>query len=356
MHNTRLNRVIAELQAFGLTQMIVSDPASIRYLTGVDVQPMERLFALYINADGGHKLFLNRLFHVPESGLTEIWMTDTDDGIGLIAQNIDPASPLGVDKNWPARFLLGLMERHPALRCRVSSVCVDRVRARKDADEAAKMRKASAINDTCMGAVEDFLCEGVCEREVADFIEGQFALLGAAGTSFSTIVSFGANAADPHHVPDDTRLCTGDCVVIDMGCVYEGYCSDMTRTFFCGAPDPEYAAIHDLVREANEIAEQLIRPGVRFCELDAAARNHIAAKGYGEYFTHRLGHSIGTECHEAGDVSATNTDLLEAGNTFSIEPGVYLPGRFGVRIEDLVLVTEDGCEILNHANKRWTVI
>jgi len=130
----------------------------------------------------------------------------------------------------------------------------------------------------------------------------------------------------------------------------------MTRTFFCETADPDYAAIHDLVRSANEKAESLIRPGVRFCDLDKAARDVISEAGYGEYFTHRLGHSIGMQAHEAGDVSQGNSAKVQEGMTFSIEPGVYLPGKFGVRVEDLVLVTADGCEVLNHADKHWKVI
>ena len=138
-----------------------------------------------------------------------------------------------------------------------------------------------------------------------------------------------------------------------MGCRKDGYCSDMTHTFFCRKEDPEYAPIHDLVRSANEMAESLIRPGVRFCDLDKAARDLITEAGYGEYFNHRLGHSIGMQDHEPGDVSLANTAVVEEGMTFSIEPGVYLPGKFGVRVEDLVLVTQDGCEVLNKVDKHW---
>ena len=130
----------------------------------------------------------------------------------------------------------------------------------------------------------------------------------------------------------------------------------MTRTYFCKTADEQYAAIHDLVREANERAEAMIRPGVRFCDIDRAAREHIEAGGYGPNFTHRLGHMIGLEDHDPGDVSASNTDIVQEGMVFSIEPGVYLPGRFGVRVEDLVIVTADGCEILNHVDKRWKTI
>ncbi len=356
MNHERLDRVVQELRAHGLSQMIISDPSSIRYLTGVEIEPMERLYALYLRSDGAHKLFLNRMFTIPQTDLAQVWMSDVDDCIGIVAAAIDPDAPLGVDKNWPARFLLALMARIPGLRCQVASDCVDRVRARKDDSERALMRKSSAINDAVMLAVEDFLHEGVTEKEVVEFINGQYAMHGASAPSFDCIASFGANAADPHHMADDTALRRGDCVVVDMGCVYEGYCSDMTRTFFCGEPDAKYAAIHDLVREANELAESMIRPGVPLCELDKAARDHIAAAGYGEYFNHRLGHFIGMDDHEAGDVSALNTAAAEPGNVFSIEPGVYLPGEFGVRIEDLVIVTETGCEIINHVDKHWHVV
>jgi len=130
----------------------------------------------------------------------------------------------------------------------------------------------------------------------------------------------------------------------------------MTRTYFCKTADPRYAAIHDLVREANEKAEAILKPGVKLCELDKIARDHIAAAGYGEYFTHRLGHFIGQTEHERGDVSGISQIVAQPGMIFSVEPGVYLPDEFGVRIEDLVLVTEDGCERLNLVDKHWKAI
>ena len=144
--------------------------------------------------------------------------------------------------------------------------------------------------------------------------------------------------------------------MIDIGGRKQRYCSDMTRTYFCKQADPKYADIHDLVRRANEAAEAMVKPGVRLSELDAAARNLIAAEGYGEYFTHRLGHFIGQTDHEKGDVSSANRTEVRPGMIFSIEPGVYLPGEFGVRVEDLVLVTETGCEVLNHNDKHWDVV
>ena len=353
---SRIERVMDHMREAGLTQLIVSDPKSIWYLTEVDVEPHERLFAFLIRNDGKHMFFLNRLYNVQNTGFSECWFSDTDDYIGMMAAQIDSGMPLGIDKDWKAGFLIPLMERCPGLRPVLASDCVDDCRAVKDEREQMLMREASRINDEVNRLASEYVREGMTEKQVAAYIDAEFQKRGCSGSSFTSIVSFGANAADPHHEPDDTVLKEGECVLIDMGCVKERYCSDMTRTFFCGKPDPEQMKIHDLVREANEIAESMICPGVRFCEIDAAARNHIAAAGYGEYFTHRLGHFIGQTAHEKGDVSSANTRKAEPGMIFSIEPGIYLPGRFGVRIEDLVMVTENGIERLNQEDKHWRIV
>ena len=352
----RIDRVLSHMAARGLSQMIVSDPKSIWYLTGVDVEPYERLFAFLIRPDGKHAFFLNRLYNVADTGFEEVWFSDTDDAIGMMAAHVDEGRALGIDKEWKAGFLIPLMDRCPGLRVVLASDCVDDCRAVKDAAEQEKMREASRINDEVNRLASEYVRAGMTEKQVAAFIDAEFMKRGCTGPSFTTIVSFGANAADPHHEPDDTVLREGDCVLLDMGCVKDRYCSDMTRTFFCKTADPEQVKIHDLVREANEKAESIIRPGVRFCDIDAAARSLIASAGYGEYFNHRLGHFIGQTDHEKGDVSSANTKTAEPGMIFSIEPGIYLPGRFGVRVEDLVLVTEDGCELLNREDKHWRIV
>lgn len=356
MYQQRIDRVLAAMAQRGISQLLICDPQSIWYLTGYFVEPYERLLVFCLRSSGQHTLFLNKLYPVPETEHELVWFTDTDDSITLIAGRINPAGPIGIDKLWPARFLLPLMERCPQLRPVLASDCVDRCRACKDEAEQELMRAASRINDAVMEKATAFVKAGVTEKEVAAFIEAEYLAAGCSGPSFSTIVSFGAHASDPHHEPDDTVVQPGDCVLIDMGCCKDRYCSDMTRTFYFQSADPEQTAIHDLVRRANEAAEALIRPGVPLCELDAAARTLIAEAGYGDYFTHRLGHFIGQADHEQGDVSSANQELAQEGMIFSIEPGVYLPGRFGVRVEDLVLVTRDGCEVLNQVDKHWRIL
>lgn len=352
----RLKKVLDAMSAEGLNGLIVSDPQSIWYLTGIFNEPYERLFVLYLDAGGHHKFFLNKLFNIHGSGFEEIWMTDTDDAAGILASQMTNSGKLGIDKVWPARFLIPLIQHNPRVSYVIGSSCVDDARACKDGEERDYMREASRINDAVMEKAAAFLSAGMTEKQLAEYIDARYREEGAEGPSFTTIVSFGKNAADPHHSPDDTVVRSGDCVLIDMGCIKNRYCSDMTRTYFFGTAPEEFTAIHDIVRSANEKAESIIKPGVRFCDIDAAARTVITDAGYGENFTHRLGHFIGQSDHEQGDVSSANTAVAKEGMIFSIEPGIYIPGRVGVRIEDLVLVTGCGCERLNKVEKHWKII
>ena len=256
----------------------------------------------------------------------------------------------------PARFLLELMERKAAGGYRNGSFCVDDTRGCKEPDEQEKMIRASLLNDQAMALFRALVRPGLTEAEAARRVREIYGELGAEDVSFTPIVSFGANAADPHHEPDDTVLKEGDCVLFDVGCRLDGYCSDMTRTFFYRAVSPEQRKVYETVLEANLAAEARMGPGVRFCDLDAAARQVIDRAGYGPYFTHRLGHSIGLEVHEPGDVSAVNTDTAQPGRIFSCEPGIYLPGKFGVRIEDLCMITPQGVMVLNRYPKELDII
>lgn len=355
MNQTRIERVLSAMRAEELPQLIVTDPLSIRYLTGADIFPGERMLALLLREDGKHTFFVNILFPEPACGLPVVRFSDTDDGPALIADKLIPGEPVGVDKTWPARFLLRLMEVRPG-DYRNGSGCVDWVRAVKDEQEREKMRVSSAVNDACMEEFVAALHPGATEKELEEAFVQIYARHGCEGVSFTPIVGFGKNAADPHHGNDGTRLEKGMCVLLDVGGIYDGYCSDMTRTFFTAEPTEEERKVYELVRAANEAAEAIIKPGVRLCDIDAAARNVIAAAGYGEQFTHRLGHFIGLEDHEFGDVSSNFDRPVEEGMCFSIEPGVYLEGKFGVRIEDLVIVTKDGCEVLNHYPKQLKVL
>ena len=357
MNQQRVERVLENLKDKGLSQTVISDPYSIFYLTGRFIEPGERFLALYLNRNENHKIFINDLFTVPEDlGVEKVRFPDTQDAVALFCKNADHGSVLGVDKKLPARFLLRMMELQAAKGFADASDCVDRVRSRKDSGEQEKMREASRLNDRAMEQFAGLLHPGVTEIGIAQQLEAIYRGLGTEGVSFAPLIGFGKNAAIGHHAPDGTVLQEGDCVLFDVGCRKDGYCSDMTRTFFFRHVSKHQRSVYEIVKKANETAEALIRPGVRFCDIDRAARDVIAQAGYGPNFTHRLGHSIGIEVHEPGDVSLTHTETVQPGMVFSIEPGVYLEGDVGVRIEDLVLVTESGCEVLNHFPKELRVI
>jgi Xaa-Pro dipeptidase len=357
LNQERINKVLKGMADSNISQMVVSDPAAIFYLTGKWILPGERMLALYLSLTGEHKLFINELFLVEEDlGVDKIWFNDTDNGVDILSQFVDKNQSIGIDKNWPSRFLLRLMELKGGSRFVNSSTILDRIRMCKDEQEIALMREASRLNDLSIGKVIQLISNQYSEKKVAQLLPGIYEELGAQGCSFEPIIAYGANAAESHHEPEDCLLKEGDSIVIDIGCRKNSYCSDMTRTVFYKYASAHARKVYNVVLEANKRAIEAVKPGERFCDIDAAARNYIEAAGYGKCFTHRTGHSIGLEVHDYGDVSAVNTELLQPGMIFSIEPSIKIPGELGVRIEDLVVVTEDGCEILNKYNKELLVV
>ena len=357
MNNDKFTKILSAMTHSGIPQLLISDPAVIYYLTGVSFQPGERMLVLVLRADGQNRFFINDLFRqTRDLGVPITYYNDTEDGVALVAKALIPGEAVAVDKNWPARFLLRLQELHGG-KCVNSSSIVDGVRAIKTPEEQEKMRIASRLNDQVMDRIIHALPEDHTETELADLLLQYYLDAGCSGYSFEPITAFAGNAADPHHVTDGSRGKRGDCVVLDIGGRKDDYCSDMTRTVFLGEVSDRQREIYEIVKEANLRGIAAAKPGARMCDVDKAARDYIAEKGFGKYFTHRTGHSIGLEVHEAGDVSAVNEAVIRPGQCFSVEPGIYIPEEgIGVRIEDLVLITEDGCEVLNHYPKNLTVV
>ncbi len=358
MNKQRFERILASMKEQNIPQMIIADPYSIKYLTGVMIHPGERLVALYLNVNGEHKMVVNELFpQGHDIDLPKVWYKDTDDVVAMIADFVEKDKTMGIDKIWPARFLLPLQELGGGSKFVNASPIVDYVRLAKDEEEQELMRASSLVNDKVMGEIIKEVGKGYTELELAAKLDGLYKENGADGISFEPITAYGKGGADPHHGPDGTKGKYGDGVVLDIGGMRNGYASDMTRTVFLGEVSERQREIYNIVLEANLRGIAAAKPGNRMCDVDNAARNYIEEKGYGKYFTHRTGHSIGMEVHEFGDVSAVNEDIIVPGQCFSVEPGIYLPEEgIGVRIEDLVLVTEDGCEVLNKFTKDIIVV
>lgn len=357
MKERRVERVIEKMKEQGYGQLLVSDPATIFYLTGRWIHPGERLLVLVITPESKNTLIINKLFPIEEDlGVEKVFIDDTDDAVKKVLEYVNTDEKIGVDKNWPAHFLLRLLELVPDAKLGNGSEVTDAVRAIKDEEEKQLLRDAQADNEIAVDRLKKLLPQELTEAEMADKLAEIYKELGNSGFSFDPIVGYGTNAADPHHETDDSKVKPGDSVILDIGGIKNSYASDLTRTFFYKEVSDKGREVYEIVKEANQRAIDLVKPGVKFSDIDAAARDYITEKGYGEYFTHRLGHFIGIECHEAGDVSGANDNVAEVGNVFSIEPGIYIPGEVGVRIEDLVIVTEDGCENLNHYPKDLEII
>ena len=237
---------------------------------------------------------------------------------------------------------------------------VERLREIKEETELEKLAKAESIGDIAFKEVIKFIEEnwkkGITENEVALEIERVMRKNGASGNSFDTIVASGAKSSLPHAKPGDEFLKKGDFVVMDFGCIYEGYCSDMTRTIVIGEASPKHLEIYNTVLKAQELALQGIRAGLKGKEVDAIARHYITEAGYGNYFGHGLGHSVGIEIHENPRFSMAEEQIIESGMVITVEPGIYLPGFGGVRIEDMVIVTKEGIKNLTHSPKELIII
>lgn len=358
MKVSRVKNILNKMNEENLSQLIITSPESIFYLTGKMIHPGERFIALYLDKEGNNKFIVNKLFPIDEElGVEIVWYDDIENPIDKLTKILRTGEVLGVDKNLQANFLIDLMNRNVVKTFVNSSPIIDTLRMVKDEEEIQIMKEASKINDAVMLKLWKNLKEGCSEKHYANLLSELYEEEGGSGFSFSPIIATGANGADPHHGTGKSLIKNGDSIVLDIGGKYKNYCSDMTRTVFIGnEPTQEKAKVYNTVKAANEKAISIIKEGVKFSDIDKAARNLITDAGYGEFFTHRTGHSIGIEVHDFGNVSSVNDDEVKAGMIFSVEPGIYLKDNIGVRIEDLVLVTKDGYEILNSVTKEITVL
>lgn len=230
------------------------------------------------------------------------------------------------------------------------------LRTVKDADEVARMRAAQAITDAAFAHIVGFMRPGMTEREVQLELESFMLRSGASGLAFSSIVATGANGANPHAIPGDTRLEAGQCVVMDFGARARGYCSDMTRVVFIGEPDARLRDAYAVLVEANEQVERMLRPGVIGADAHELAERILAEGGYAGKMGHGLGHGVGIDIHEEPVLAPRNKQPLEVGNVVTVEPGIYLPGEFGMRLEDFGIITEQGFDVFTRTSHDMVIV
>jgi len=359
---TRLRDVAAAAGAAGLDALLLTPGPDLRYVTGYDAHALERLTCLAVPADGAPFLVVPRL-EVPAAlaspagalDLEIVGWDETDDPYTLVSRRLGAVAAVGLaDRMW-ALMVLRLRAALPAARQELASVALRDLRARKNPAEVAALRAAAEAIDRVHAQVPGWLRPGRTERDVAADISEAILAEGHATVDFA-IVASGPNGASPHHTAADRVLQRGDAVVVDIGgTMPSGYCSDCTRTYAIGSVPDGFAAYYRVLKDAQEAACQVVRPGVTAEAVDAAARGPIAAAGYGEFFVHRTGHGIGLETHEDPYIVSGNSEVLRPGHAFSIEPGIY-PGPHGARIEDIVVCTADGYEQLNKVSRELVVV
>lgn len=359
MGDSRLKRCDALMEQANLDQMIVTSAVNLFYFTGAWVESNERLMALVVTPQELPLLLIHRMFQHEVrdiAGVELLFWEDHEQPLTKLSSLLRNGNVVGVDKTWPSQFLISLMKENPTLRYESASPVIDQLRQIKMPDEINKLRESAASADRVIDQLirrEQF---PTTELELVEKMRKLFAEEGVQHFSFSPIIGFGASSAVPHHRSSSINSTSDHAVLIDMGGRLNEYCSDMTRTVYLGRPNEKFQEVYETVLEAQMTAISAVKPGVTAAEIDHAARNVIIAAGYGEYFTHRTGHGLGIEIHEEPYIHGNNPQLLEPGMVFSIEPGIYLPGEFGVRIEDIVVVTNDGVEVLNQASKKLTWI
>ncbi|CAM3670015.1 Xaa-Pro peptidase family protein [Erysipelothrix urinaevulpis] len=346
--NERINTVLHKIET---EQALIYDKYSIEYLIGVQYDVGERFIALLIDKNKEPILFLNKLFQAPDS-IQSVTFEDHDAPLKLLKDYLR-GNTLSVDGNMPSRFVLPLIE-DGYLFYDIRPI-IDEVRSIKSLDEQNILIQASKHNDAIMEKVKQHIKIGISEKELAEKIKQWHFEVDPEGVSFEPIVLFTENAADPHGVPSHRRLKNDDMILIDMGGYYQSYASDMTRCFFM--PDHhKMLEIYEIVLKANQAAIDAVKPGIPLKDVDKAARDVISDWGWANQFVHRTGHGVGIEVHETLDVSQSSETIIKEGMCFSIEPGIYLGGIGGIRIEDLVLVGKNGAKILNSFPKDTKIV
>jgi Xaa-Pro aminopeptidase len=360
MFAERTERVRRRMVELGIDVVLLSVGPDLPYLTGYEAMPLERLTMLVLPREGDVTLVVPRLeaprvIERPDVFAVRTW-DETDDPIAVVAGLVGSAPALAIgDRTW-ARFLVDLQSALPQARFTRADAVLSPLRARKDAAEVEALRRAGAAADRVALALQTGEIElaGRTEAEVSAELGRRLLAEGHQRVNFA-IVAAGANAASPHHEPGARVIADGDGVLCDFGgTMFDadgvGYCSDITRCVHLGEPSEELAEAYAVLLDAQQAAVAAAVLGTTCEEVDATARRAITAAGWGEQFIHRTGHGIGIEAHEDPYIVSGNRAPLEAGHAFSIEPGIYVPGRFGFRLEDIVVAADAGPDPLNRAD------
>ncbi|MFF3166019.1 MULTISPECIES: aminopeptidase P family protein [unclassified Streptomyces] len=361
-YRARMERAARSAADAGLAGLLVAPGPDMVWLTGYTPTAVTERLTVLVLTPGRDPVLVVPTLEAPDaerapaaSALTLRDWTDAKDPYAVTAGLLQDHGRLGISDNTWAMHLLGLQRILPGTSYAALTDALPMLRAVKDAAELELLAAAGAAADQAFEEIRNMPFAGRRESDVGHDLAGLLRRFGHSQVDF-TIVGSGPNGANPHHEVGDRVIRRGDMVVLDFGGLKDGYGSDTTRTVHVGEPTEEERRVHDVVRAAQEAGFRAVRPGAACQEVDRAARAVIADAGYGEYFIHRTGHGIGVTTHEPPYMIEGEERPLVPGMCFSVEPGVYLPGRFGVRIEDIVTVTEDGGRRLNNTTREMVVV
>ncbi|MEU6818776.1 aminopeptidase P family protein [Streptomyces sp. NPDC046860] len=361
-YRARMARAAGAAADAGLAGLLVAPGPDLVWLTGYTPPAVTERLTLLVLVPGREPVLVVPALEAADAeravgapALTLRRWTDGEDPYALTAALLDPKGGLGVSDNAWALHLLNLQRALPDISCAALTDALPMLRAVKDPAELELLAAAGAAADSAFEEIRKLPFAGRREDEVGRDLAGLLRRFGHSQVDF-TIVGSGPNGADPHHEVGDRVIQRGDMVVLDFGGLKDGYGSDTTRTVHVGEPTEEERRVHDVVRAAQEAGFRAVRPGATCQDVDRAARAVIEDAGYGQYFIHRTGHGIGVTTHEPPYMIEGEEQPLVPGMCFSVEPGIYLPGRFGVRIEDIVTVTRDGGRRLNDTTREMVVV
>lgn len=359
----RLARAAATAASHGIDALLISPGPDLGYLTGYDAIPLERLTCLVLRPGVAPTIVVPLLERpaAQASPLGDIdthivtW-TETENPFDLVASLVPDANVVAVDDRMWASKVLSLRHSMPGVEQRPAGPVLRELRMHKSASEIESLAAAAAAIDSVHAQVPSFIRPGRTEREVGADIADAILRAGHKTVDF-VIVASGPNGASPHHELSDRVINVGDPIVVDIGgTMPDGYCSDETRMYALGHAPQEFLDYYSVLQAAQQAAVNAVRPGVTAASIDAAARDYLTEAGWGEWFIHRTGHGIGLETHEEPYIVSTNLEPLAPGMAFSIEPGVYLPGKHGARIEDIVVCTQDGVRPLNRQTHDLVIV
>jgi len=356
MIEKRLQGLRQQQATHGLDCVALVPGPNLRYVTGLNLSLTERPFVFFLPGEG-HPASLLPTLEAPRIKAllpfeAELFTYSDEEGhqpaFERICQALNLAGKsLGVEFLHMRVLELKHLEQYaPGCQMLDAGGALSALRTIKNAEEVEHIRQAIRLTEQALQEVADVIRPGRSDLEIAAELKTAFLRAGAEGMSFEPIVVVGPESASPHAMPSGRLIEAGDLVLIDCGVTYQGYIADITRTFAAGPVAPQWERVYEIVKEANAAGRAAIRPGVPAQDVDRAARQVIAEAGYGEYFIHRTGHGLGLEVHEPPYIVEGNGELLQPGMTFTVEPGIYLPGQGGVRIEDDVVVTPQGAETL----------